>query len=771
MFNIKDIDTWKVLLGLFNIRMFPNIETQYLLGGGRGNFGLDVHPQGDNNEFNSVAWSSNIKNYITISNTQISIYNWLKPSVEQVNINDVVSNIDRFYQYIMSQTYTTGNDVVPVVLELFRKMRNLSREKDSSEEALNLLYLLLLSLNEDIDHLDYNKWQIKKTSLPYQFDYFIDEIKSGIKDMTPNLNLILRHCSGPIFQEAHRIVDTFFPERDLFGDVSSKIDTYAELYSSAHYTPTFLARSIVEQAIKRMDLKKDVISVFDPACGSSEFLLEILKQLSDNKYQGRVFITGWDSSRNAIQTSKFLLNYEKVTHWNDRLVINLEVVDDSLIKNWDFEYDLILMNPPFLSWELLTKGQREIVSSVFNNDITKPNEAVAFLQKAIDSMKSGSIIGCIMPTQFFNSSNYGIIRSQMKDSLTTLVAGKLGNYIFENVLTDVSMYIGYKPTQYESTKLIWCKNEAGVAQDALCALRKVDAGNLRELLTEKFSIYIPSSYPDGGNSWKIVSKQDLILKEKLQRNLSIGKLKTINEIFSIKQGIRTGYNKLFIITKEQYDDLTEIEKSFYRKSVDNGTINDARLLIGNYIWYPYDLNGLSIQSEDDLSKLAPWTYTRLYPHKDRLIARASLSNKQIWWSLSRHREWLLKHNPRIVSTEFGNSHSFSLDMFGEYAIERGLAWIPRKVFTEEDYFFYLAFFNSSFFNKLLSIYSRELAGTNVYDLGAKFSNHIPAPCVYDKWLRKTNLYSQLVALGKLIMEDGYSYYITKIDSLLFDLID
>lgn len=771
MFNIKDIDNWKASLGLFNIRILPESGTQFLLGGGHGNFGLDILPDEDNDKFNSVAWSSNIKNYLTISNSTISIYNWLKSSVEKINVDDAIANIDRFYQYLMSQTYSTGNDVVPFVLELFRKMRNLSREKDSSEEALNLLYILLLSLKEDVDHLDYNRWQIKQSNLPYQFEYFIDVIKSGIKNMTPDLNLILRHCSGPIFQEAHKIIDTFYPDRDIFGDVSSKIKSYEELYSSVHYTPTFLARSIVEQAIKQLDLTKSVVSIFDPACGSSEFLLEILKQLSDNQYQGRVEIIGWDSSHNAIQTSKFLLNYEKETYWHDRLTINLEIVEDSLIKSWDFGYDLILMNPPFLSWELLNKRQREAVTSVFNHGITKPNEAVAFFQKAIDSLKAGSIIGCIMPTQFFNSTNYEKIRNQLKDSLTTKVAGKLGNYIFENALTDVSIYIGHKPFQFESPRLIWCKNEAGVAQEALCALRKIEASGLRELSNEQFSIYSPSNYPDESNSWKIISKKDLILKEKLHRSLNVGRLKRINEIFTIRQGIRTGNNKLFIITKHQYDELGITEKFYYRKSIDNGTISDAKLSVGNYIWYPYNTNGLIIKNEDDLRNFAPWTFARLYPHKDSLSSRTSLNNRQYWWSLSRHREWLLKDNPRIVSTEFGNSHSFSLDMSGEYAIERGLAWIPKKDFSENDYYFYLAFFNSSFFDKLLSIFSRELAGNNVFDLGAKFTNIMPAPSIHDKWLRDSKLYSQLVNIGKLIFEDGSSYYITKLDSLLLDLID
>jgi len=41
-------------------------------------------------------------------------------------------------------------------------------------------------------------------------------------------------------------------------------------------------------------LTKRILKIFDPACGSSEFLIEALKQLKENKYNGEIKVIGWD---------------------------------------------------------------------------------------------------------------------------------------------------------------------------------------------------------------------------------------------------------------------------------------------------------------------------------------------------------------------------------------------------------------------------------------------------------------------------------------------
>src|SRR5699024_1361135 len=185
-----------------------------------------------------------------------------------------------------------------------------------------------------------------------RFDAFADRFKQGIENIKPNLSLILRHSSGALFQEAQREVLFFDNQSDLFGTFSAKNKLDSLLYSSIHYTPTYLARTIVENAIRQINLEDySVLTILDPACGSSEFLIEALKQLKEKEFKGEIKIFGYDTSETAIQTSKFLLTYEKRENWGESLTFKICLVEDSLTHGWDDRYDLILMNPPFISWE------------------------------------------------------------------------------------------------------------------------------------------------------------------------------------------------------------------------------------------------------------------------------------------------------------------------------------------------------------------------------------------------------------------------------------
>jgi len=64
-------------------------------------------------------------------------------------------------------------------------------------------------------------------------------------------------------------------------------------------------------------------------------------------------------------------------------------------------------------------------------------------------------------------------------------------------------------------------------------------------------------------------------------------------------------------------------------------------------------------------------------------------------------------------------------------VERGCAWLrlPRvnENFSEDTNYAYLAIFCSDFFNELLGIYSKQIAGGNWWDLSKRYSDNIPIP--------------------------------------------
>lgn len=778
MSDLNKIENWKNNLGLLPIHLFSaQTEDKFiLLNGGVGDFCIDTNPDINPNDYFSYAWSSNTKNFVALKNNRVFLYNWLKGKAEDYSFNDIKNNLPKFYDYLVKDSYRSEYDITPFILNIYRELRRETGEKDEGINAINQLLLALIAIENEgkFQNINYGNWGLSQDINPLpNIHNYIQTLKKGLrikgKLLSPNIDLIFRHSAGGLFQEAQKEAIFYNRQLGLFGDYVGDYNLKQKMYSSLHYTPSFLARSIVEYSLSKLNIHEiEILKILDPACGSSEFLLEVLKQLKSLGYNKRVEIHGWDISETAINISKFLLNYEK-KEWGENLNINIEKVENSLTIDWDNNYDLILMNPPFISWELLNKEDREIVQQSLGN-ITKkkPNLASVFIYKAVKHLKGNGIIGTVMPSSILIMDSYRKLREEIKEQLTLLLVGKLGSFVFEDALTDASILIGKKPKSNELPLLVWSKNEKGVINNVFRDLRKVNYNHIPYVTeNKKYNIYKPIIYPDKEN-WKVISYQEEELKKHLQKITALGQLKTVQDIFNVNQGIRMG-SKVFKITKTFYESLHENEKKYFRPSVDNDAIAKGVLNIVNYVWYPYHSNSLEIKTEQELQEKAPYFYTNiLLPNKLKLISRAK-KDENSWWVLSEHRAWLRSKYQKLVSTEFGHSGSFAIDIKGDFVIERGNAWIPKKEFKKDNYsYFYLALFNSSFFEELLSIYSKQLAGGKWYDLGKKYTSEIPIPEITTE-LEQSFVYEKLVDFGKQISNNEF-FYFNLIDDYLKEYI-
>jgi len=737
MRDLSDILTWKQSFGLLPIHLKPksNESNFVMLNGGYGDFCLQTLKDKSNiDDYYSQSWSSNTKNFVVLEGSKVKIFNWLKNKPEEISKKQVLDNFDKFYNYLLSQSNKSERDVVPFIIDLFRQFRNITLEKTNPLEALNLLFVLLTSLEEDSSNLDRKKWNLNEFIIPKEFDSLTEKLNKGINNIKPQLDLIIRHSAGILFQEAQKEVLFFNRQMDLFDGVPSTIKTKTNSYSSIHYTPPYIARTIVENTIRQLDLSnKKKLKIFDPACGSSEFLIEALKQLKELNYKGSIEVKGWDSSETAVNTSNFLLQYEKRTIWDKKLSFEIKLVTDSLTETWDQDYDIILMNPPFVSWELLTdKNSKDAVRDTLGSNFNgRPNQAAAFFYKSIQCLNNDGVIGCVIPSSLLTLDSYKALRSESYDLISINLIGKLGNFIFEDALTDISLIIAHKPKSVHIPIVLWTKNEKGIAQNALRDLRKMYYSNELTVNEKDYGIFQPITFPIIDESWKVISIKENEFFKTFERFVKDQKLVRIEDIFNVQQGIRTGNNSIFKISKKEFLELPQHERIFFRPVADNESIKNGSLNTNNYVWYPYDEEGLILKTENELEKEAPFFYNKIVQHKVYLSTRARKSDSD-WWQLSEHRAWLRKNCPRLISSEFGKSDSFAFDKSGHFAVERGNAWLPlskyEKDFQNTDfYYFYLAIFSSTFFDKLLSIYSKQLAGGNWYDLGKKYTSKIPIP--------------------------------------------
>jgi adenine-specific DNA-methyltransferase len=268
------------------------------------------------------------------------------------------------------------------------------------------------------------------------------------------------------------------------------------------------------------------------------------------------------------------------------------------------------------------------------------------------------------------------------------------------------------------------------------------------------SIYVPRKFPLVPESWMPISSLDEEFIMKIEASVNNKKLVRVIDVFNVQQGIRSGRNDVFIIDSNRYNDLPPAEKEFFKPVANNDTIRSRLRNKDLYIWYPYDSNGSILHNESDLSSKAPNFYNYLSKHKDVLMERARKDSTN-WWELSEHRAWQTESCPRLFSAEFGNASSFVFDKNGSFVVERGNSWNPKKEHKGNGfYYFYLGLFSSPFFDRLLRLYSRQLAGGNWYDLGKAHTKNIPIPNFFSPGIAESKNFSDLINVGKIYFENG-----------------
>lgn len=107
-------------------------------------------------------------------------------------------------------------------------------------------------------------------------------------------------------------------QTDLFFDGQVKVAGPASKALGAFFTPTPLVRTLAEQSLSRVNLKSKHIHIFDPACGSGEFLREAVRQLALRDYKGKIQITGYDISAPACLMAQFVCEINNRSFVSDR---------------------------------------------------------------------------------------------------------------------------------------------------------------------------------------------------------------------------------------------------------------------------------------------------------------------------------------------------------------------------------------------------------------------------------------------------------------------
>ncbi|MEZ9168053.1 N-6 DNA methylase [Vibrio cyclitrophicus] len=245
-----------------------------------------------------------------------------------------------------------------LLLKKERKIKNTNQVVEFMSVFIYIKYLQLSSLSEDVyfcfdgdevNELSQNCRKIIKNSrcdLYWRGDGFdIDDllINSAESFILNASNKRLLYCLSDFLNSMDHVYD-LKELKGLYNELINKM-TLESSQSGEFYTPKTISEVVVSY------LKPNAVnSIFDPACGTSGFLVEAAKYIENNDglCSNNLILHGADISFFACVVSKVNLILNCESDFAINLGDSLDIIDYNYSRDRTNEnYDIILTNPPF----------------------------------------------------------------------------------------------------------------------------------------------------------------------------------------------------------------------------------------------------------------------------------------------------------------------------------------------------------------------------------------------------------------------------------------
>jgi type I restriction-modification system DNA methylase subunit len=295
---------------------------------------------------------------------------------------------------------------------------------------------------------------------------------------------------------------------------------------------------VVEQSIRLLDLRSaSSITVFDPACGSGEFLRESVRQLRIGNFVGKIKLIGWDISQAACDMASFVLARERDQD-DYEVAYQVSVADSMGPVRWPTGVDMLLMNPPFMSYQFLSKEQRDSLRQVLGPlAVGRYDLSTGFIWRAVETLGPAAVIGTIIPSSFLEASATAGVREAMSDQVNLHLIARLGSpLLFSGALIDAAVIIGKMGHVSNHTGVaFWADYRSSSTSAGLRELRRTIATRLLDpVVQDGFSIY-REKLGVSKESWAPRSYEAKLLLDGLRT------LPRVSDLFEIKTGARSGH--------------------------------------------------------------------------------------------------------------------------------------------------------------------------------------------------------------------------------------
>lgn len=306
----------------------------------------------------------------------------------------------------------------------------------------------------------------------------------------------------------------------------------------AYYTPP----EIAEYLVKEMGLT-DGDSVLEPSVGDGAFLFPALEHTQN--------ITALDINEEVVN---------ELTNKTNIDILNMDFLEFANNLSDKKRYDIVLSNPPYLSFKKLSEEQRKLLSDILSSNkiktVKQTNLWAGFVVGSLSMLKAGGKFAYVLPAEFLYTVYGKEIQKYILDNSSNLTIIGFKTVVFEDTQQDTILVYGQKKLSDSDKLSLTC-----FTLDSLLDLQD----------SKKIEVLKVKGKQDGNIDiidWKLVNSS------KEFRGIYVDKFKDASEpitnLADIKIGLTTGANNVFIVSKEVVDayDISRYAKPLLRNAKD-----------------------------------------------------------------------------------------------------------------------------------------------------------------------------------------------------------
>lgn len=334
-------------------------------------------------------------------------------------------------------------------------------------------------------------------------------------------------------------------------------------------------------------------------------------------------------------SEEVLAAYEESKHMASKPYV-LWQIDFARVFREKGGFDIVIGNPPYIGFHNVPNKDYYNIKYFSANG--KYDFYVLFIEKGIQLASHSGFISYICPSYFYKRDYGKKIRELILNNTSIKYIADFSDFqIFESALTYTCIF---------------------------CLEKTLSRNNKIRILDKQLSnacAYYINQADLSESNWNIEKAEENTVLEKLLKK-SEYKFGDITK--SISQGIVTGFNNIYYISKAVIDsyhlEMTYFVKAYKGKDIRHGALIDNSM----FLFYPYITNekGKTIVIDEKTFKTnAPNTYNYLSARKDELLSREYFSkSKKQWYELWNPRQKQHFYNKKFVFAEISLLNDFLL---------------------------------------------------------------------------------------------------------------